>query len=148
MTKLACGVPAPVALNLLGSSGLTAYFGLLDIGQPHAGDTILVSGAAGAVGSIAGQIGKIPGCRVIGIAGSDEKCRYVTDELGFDACINYRNERPIKALAKICPDGINVFFDNVGGTILQPVSRISPGMPALSSAAGSPVMQIQTPTPA
>lgn len=119
VTKLASGVSIPVALNLLGSSGLTAYFGLTEVGKLRAGDTLLVSGAAGAVGSIAGQIGKIAGCRVIGIAGSDEKCRFVTEELGFDACINYRNERPIKALARVCPQGIDVFFDNVGGAILH-----------------------------
>jgi NADPH-dependent curcumin reductase CurA len=99
--------------------GPTAYFGLLDIGEPKAGETVVLSAAAGAVGSIAGQIAKIKGCRAVGIAGSDEKCAWITNELGFDAAINYRTEDVPTALAAACPDGIDVYFDNVGGPILD-----------------------------
>lgn len=99
---------------------MTAYFGLLDIAKPNAGETVLVSAAAGAVGSLAGQIAKIVGCRVVGIAGSDDKCQWITQELGFDAAVNYRNEkRLVNALAKACPNGIDVYFDNVGGETLE-----------------------------
>jgi len=107
------------SLSIFGSTGITAYFGLLDIGQPKEGDTIVVSGAAGGVGSIAGQIGKIVGCRVVGIAGTKEKCSWVVDELGFDACIDYRTENVADALADNCPNGVDVYFDNVGGDILD-----------------------------
>ena len=107
------------ALSVFGTTGLTAYFGLLDIGRPEAGQTVLVSGAAGAVGSVVGQIAKIKGCRAVGIAGSDEKCAWLTDELGFDAAINYKTERVPSAIGKACPDGVDVFFDNVGGDILE-----------------------------
>ena len=113
-------VPLSMHLGLFGHIGMTAYFGLLDVAKPQSGDTIVVSGAAGAVGSLAGQIGKIVGCRVVGIAGSDEKCRWITQELGFDAAINYRNETAfVDALARACPDGIDVYFDNVGGHALE-----------------------------
>jgi NADPH-dependent curcumin reductase CurA len=99
--------------------GPTAYFGLLDYGEPKAGETVVVSAAAGAVGSIVGQIAKIKGCRVVGLAGTREKCAWIKDELGFDAAINYRTEDVSASLAAACPDGIDVYFDNVGGAILD-----------------------------
>ncbi|MEZ5559005.1 MAG: NADP-dependent oxidoreductase [Pseudomonadales bacterium] len=108
-----------LALGVLGLTGMTAYFGLLDIGQPRSGDTLVVSGAAGATGSVAGQIGRIKGCRVIGMAGSDEKCRWLEGKLGFDAAINYKTEDVGAALDRLCPDGIDIYFDNVGGEILD-----------------------------
>jgi NADPH-dependent curcumin reductase len=111
--------PLPVHIGTLGMPGMTAYFGLLDIGKPKEGDTVVVSGAAGAVGSVVGQIAKIKGCRAVGIAGGEEKCRHVVDELGFDACIDYKSENVAKALRQHCPNGINVYFDNVGGEILD-----------------------------
>jgi len=101
--------------------GLTAYFGLLDIGQPIEGETVVVSAAAGAVGAVTGQIAKIKGCRVIGIAGGPDKCRYVVEDLGFDAAIDYKNEDVQRALARHCPKGIDIYFDNVGGDILDAV---------------------------
>jgi len=113
------GIGLVDALSLFGSTGLTAYFGLLDVGQPQEGETLVVSGAAGGVGSIVGQIGKIVGCHVVGIAGTKEKCTWVVDELGFDACIDYRTENVVDALCKACPNGIDVYFDNVGGDILD-----------------------------
>jgi hypothetical protein len=117
--KLSPGlVPLPVMLSTLGMPGLTAYFGLLDIGKPVAGNTVVVSGAAGAVGSVVGQIAKIKGCRVVGIAGGADKCRYLT-ELGFDAAIDYKAGNVRDALREHCPKGIDVFFDNVGGDILD-----------------------------
>ncbi len=100
---------------------MTAYFGLLDIGQPQAGETVVVSGAAGATGSVAGQIAKIKGCRVVGLAGSAQKCRWVTEDLGFDACINYRTENIAQRLRDTCPRKVDVYFDNVGGEILDTV---------------------------
>lgn len=110
--------PLSAYLGVLGMPGLTAYFGLLDIGQPRPGETVLISGAAGAVGSIAGQIAKFQGCRVIGVAGTDEKVRILTDELGFDAAFNYRSETNYFAkLKELCPQGIDVYFDNVGGEL-------------------------------
>jgi len=112
-------VDPPVAVGLLGGTGMTAYFGLLDIGQPVEGDTLVVSGAAGATGSIAGQIGKIKGCRVVGIAGSAEKCIWLTEELGFDHAINYKTDDIGAKLDEFCPQGIDVYFDNVGGEILD-----------------------------
>jgi len=111
--------PLPVHIGTLGMPGMTAYFGLLDIGKPQEGDTVVVSGAAGAVGSVVGQIAKIKGCRAVGIAGGEEKCRHVVEELGFDACIDYKSENVGKALRQHCPNGINVYFDNVGGEILD-----------------------------
>lgn len=107
--------------GLFGHIGLTAYFGLLEIGKPKAGETLVVSGAAGAVGSLVGQIGKILGCRVAGIAGSDEKCNWLTGELGFDAAINYKRESVPDKLSQHCAKGIDIYFDNVGGAILEPV---------------------------
>jgi NADPH-dependent curcumin reductase CurA len=113
---------APVdALSVYGGTGITAYFGMLDVGRPQAGETVVVSGAAGATGSVAGQIARIQGCRVVGLAGTDEKCRWVTEECGFDACINYRTEDVRARLRQTCPDGVDVFFDNVGGEILERV---------------------------
>jgi len=109
----------PAYLGTLGMPGLTAYFGLLDTGQPKEGETVLVSGAAGAVGSVVGQIAKIKGCRAVGIAGGKEKCRYVTEELGFDACVDYKKGRLYPDLKEACPQGIDVYFDNVGGDILD-----------------------------
>ena len=106
-------------LNVFGIAGLTAYFGLLDVGRPEAGETVFISGAAGSVGSLAGQIAKLRGCRVVGIAGSDEKCAWLEDELGFDAVINYKTERVSSAIARTCPDGVDIYFDNVGGPILE-----------------------------
>ena len=109
-------------MSVMGATGATAYFGLLDVGQPKAGETVVVSGAAGAVGSIVGQIAKIKGCRVVGIAGSDEKCRHVVKDFGFDACINYKKEDVSKALAREqCPNGIDVDFENVGGEIFDAI---------------------------
>jgi NADPH-dependent curcumin reductase CurA len=113
------GVPPEAALSVFGVTGLTAYFGLLEIGQPVAGETVLVSGAAGATGSVAGQIARIKGCRTVGIAGSDEKCSMLTEEFGFDAAINYRTEDVREAIGRTCPEGVDVFFDNVGGDILE-----------------------------
>src|SRR5215472_6224571 len=112
-------VPLPVYLAALGVTGLTAYFGLLEVGQAKAGDTVVVSGAAGATGMVVGQIAKIKGCRAVGIAGGPEKCNYIVKELGFDAAIDYKNENVLAALRKHCPQGINVYFDNVGGDILD-----------------------------
>ncbi|MCA1059988.1 NADP-dependent oxidoreductase [Rossellomorea aquimaris] len=110
--------PVSTHLSILGLTGLTAYFGLLDIGQPKEGETVVVSGAAGAVGSVVGQIAKIKGARVVGIAGSDEKVSYLTDTLGFDEGINYKTTDNIyKALKEACPGGIDVYFENVGGEI-------------------------------
>lgn len=111
--------PLPTYLGALGMTGMTAYFGMLDIGKIREGDVVLVSGAAGAVGSVAGQIAKIRGCRVIGIAGGPEKCSYLTGELGFDAAIDYKNEDVATRLKEECPDGLDVYFDNVGGELLD-----------------------------
>ena len=112
-------VPLPVYVSVLGATGMTAYFGLLDVGKPEPGQTVVVSGAAGAVGSIVGQIAKINGCRAVGIAGGAEKCRFVVDELGFDAAVDYKSENVAKALRAQCPNGIDVYFDNVGGDVLD-----------------------------
>ena len=114
-------VPLPVYVGALGMTGLTAYFGLLEVGQAKSGDTVVVSGAAGATGMVVGQIAKIKGCRAVGIAGGPEKCGYIVKELGFDAAIDYKSENVVEALRKHCPQGVNVYFDNVGGDILDAV---------------------------
>ncbi|OJJ15882.1 NADP-dependent oxidoreductase [marine bacterium AO1-C] len=111
--------PLPVYIGTLGMPGMTAYFGILEVGQIKEGDVVLVSGAAGAVGSIVGQIAKIKGCTVVGIAGGPDKCKYLKDELGFDAAIDYKSENIYEALKRECPKGIDVYFDNVGGEILD-----------------------------
>ena len=113
--------PLPVYLGVLGMPGMTAYFGLLDVAKPKAGETVVVSGAAGAVGSVVGQIARIQGCRAVGIAGGADKCRFLMDELGFDAAIDYKAGDVKGALKQHCPDGVNVYFDNVGGDILDAV---------------------------
>ena len=111
--------PLPTYLSVLGMTGMTAYFGLFDVGAAKEGDTVVVSGAAGAVGTVVGQLAKIKGCRVVGIAGGAEKCRYLVDELGFDAAIDYKREDVRRMLREHCPKGIDVYFDNVGGEILD-----------------------------
>lgn len=123
LAQLPKPLPCPLAAftGPLGATGYTAYFGLLDVGKPKQGETVVVSAASGAVGSIVGQIAKIKGCRVVGITGSNEKCQWLKEELGFDAAINYKNADLEKALAQACPDGIDVYFDNVGGAILDAV---------------------------
>jgi hypothetical protein len=108
-------------LGGLGMPGITAYFGLTEVGRPKVGETVLVSAASGAVGSVVGQIARLKGCRVVGIAGGPAKCRYVVDELGFDGCIDYKNEELSDALKLQCPDGIDVYFENVGGEIFDTV---------------------------
>jgi NADPH-dependent curcumin reductase CurA len=113
------GIPMLAYLGVLGAVGLTAYFGLLDIGRPQSGETLLVSAAAGAVGSLVGQIGKIKGCDVVGLAGTADKCRWLLEELRFDAAINYRSETLPAALERSCPGGVDLYFDNVGGEILN-----------------------------
>ena len=113
------GIPLEAYLAVLGHIGATAYFGLLDIGKPRPGETLVVSGAAGAVGSLVGQIGRIVGCRVVGVAGSDEKCGWLTGDLGFDAAVNYKREPVLSRLRRLCPAGIDVHFENVGGQILD-----------------------------
>jgi NADPH-dependent curcumin reductase CurA len=111
--------PLPRFLGALGGSGMTAYFGLIDVGQAKAGDTVVVSAAAGSVGSLVGQIARIQGCRAIGIAGGPEKCAYVREGLGFDGVVDYKNEDVAAGLKQHCPKGIDVYFDNVGGEILD-----------------------------
>ena len=114
--------PISTAIGVLGMPGLTAYFGLLEIGQPKAGETVVISGAAGAVGMVVGQIAKIKGCRVVGIAGSDDKVRYLIDDLGFDGAFNYKTTKNyVEKLKELCPNGIDVYFDNVGGEITDAV---------------------------
>ncbi|WML60390.1 NADP-dependent oxidoreductase [Neobacillus sp. PS2-9] len=117
--------PITTALHVLGMPGLTAYFGLMFIGQPKEGETVVVSGASGAVGTIVGQIAKLKGCRVVGIAGADDKCSFLTEELGFDAAINYKTvENLRKALKEACPSGVDVYFDNVGGKVSDAVMTL------------------------
>lgn len=119
LNKVPEGIEPEMMMSVLGITGLTAYWGLLDLGKPQAGETVLVSGAAGATGSIAGQIARIKGCRVVGIAGGPQKCAWLKDEAGFDAVIDYKNEDVGARIAATCPDKIDIFFDNVGGDILQ-----------------------------
>ena len=116
--------PISTAVGVLGMPGMTAYFGLLDVGQPEVGDTLVVSAASGAVGQVVGQIGKIMGCRVVGTAGSDDKVDFIVNELGFDAGINYKTQDVPSALAEACPDGIDVYFDNVGGPVTDAVLQL------------------------
>ena len=111
--------PMTHLLSVYGIAGLTAYFGLLDVGKPKAGETVVVSAAAGSVGSIVGQIAKIKGCRIVGIAGGKDKCHWLTSELGFDAAVDYKDGATFKALRTAAPKGIDVYFDNVGGDILE-----------------------------
>ena len=114
--------PISTAVGVLGMPGMTAYFGLLEVGQPVAGETVVVSAASGAVGSVVGQVARIKGCRAVGIAGGAEKCAYLTDVLGFDAALDYKATPDLRAaLADACPDGIDVYFDNVGGATLDAV---------------------------
>ncbi|MFL5822141.1 MAG: NADP-dependent oxidoreductase [Solirubrobacteraceae bacterium] len=124
LTKVADDrVPLPAHLNALGIPGMTAYFGLLEIGRPEPGQTVVVSAAAGAVGSLVGQIAKIKGCRAVGIAGGEEKCRRLVEDYGFDAAVDYRAENVSRRLRELCPDGVDVFFDNVGGEVLEAALR-------------------------
>jgi NADPH-dependent curcumin reductase CurA len=116
--------PVSTALGVLGMPGMTAYVGLLDIGRPKPGETVVVSAAAGAVGSAVGQIAKIKGCRAVGIAGSADKCDYVVRELGFDACVSYRTGDLLASLRAACPGGIDVYFENVGGDVLRAVMQL------------------------
>jgi NADPH-dependent curcumin reductase len=126
LQKPPAGTDPILALSLFGVTGLTAYFGTLDVGQVKAGETYVVSGAAGATGSVAGMIAKIKGCRVVGIAGGREKCEWLTKVAGFDAAIDYKSEKVGEALTRHCPKGIDVYFDNVGGEILDDaLARIS-----------------------
>ena len=119
LSKVPEGVSPEMMMSALGLTGLTAYWGLLDLGKPKAGETVLVSGAAGATGSIAGQIAKIKGCRVVGIAGGPDKCRWLVEEAGFDAAIDYKHEDVDARIGETCPDRVDIFFDNVGGDILE-----------------------------
>lgn len=119
------GLPVNAYLSILGSTGLSAYFALKDIGKPKAGETVVVSGAAGAVGSIAGQIAKIYGCKVIGIVGSGEKADFILSDLGMDAAINYKTDTDLKTtLSKLCPEGVDIYFDNVGGPVSDSVINL------------------------
>lgn len=122
-----------LALGVLGMPGFTAYMGLLDIGQPKTGETVVVAAASGAVGSVVGQIAKLKGCRSVGVAGGPEKCRYVVEELGFDACIDHHGANFAAALAAACPDGIDVYFESVGGAVFDAV------LPLLNASARVPV---------
>ena len=137
--------PVSTALGVLGMPGMTAYVGLLEIGQPKPGETVVVAAASGAVGSVVGQIAKIKGCRAVGIAGGGDKCRFVTGELGFDACVDHRAPDSARALEAACPKGIDVYFENVGGAVQQTV------WPLLNDFARIPVCgliaQYNSPTP-
>ena len=120
-TKAPAGVDAPTLLGAMGQNGITAYVGLMDVGRPKEGETVVISGAAGATGSVVGQIAKIQGCRVVGIAGTAEKCRWLVDELGFDAAVDYHEDGFADALRAATPDKVDIYFDNVGGWILDVV---------------------------
>src|SRR6266536_6309781 len=116
--------PISTAIGVLGMPGMTAYVGLLDIGQPKAGETVVVSAASGAVGAVVGQLAKLKGCRAVGVAGSADKCRYVVEELGFDACINYKTDDLVPALRAACPAGVDIYFENVGGAVFAAALRV------------------------
>jgi hypothetical protein len=118
------GEPLSYYLGVLGMPGMTAYFGLKEIGQPKAGETLVVSAASGAVGSVVGQLGKIAGCRVVGIAGGTRKCEYVVGELGFDACVDHKAANLYRDLKEACPKGVDVYFENVGGATLDTMLRL------------------------
>lgn len=134
LTKLDPGMPHPsLALGVLGMPGYTAYMGLLDIGQPQPGETVVVAAATGAVGSVVGQVARLKGCRVVGIAGGEEKCRYAVEELGFDSCLDHREPDLPGRLSAACPDGIDVYFENVGGAVFDAV------LPLLNAKARVPV---------
>jgi NADPH-dependent curcumin reductase CurA len=134
LTKLDANMAQPSrALGVLGMPGFTAYVGLLDIGQPQAGETVVVAAASGAVGSIVGQIAKLKGCRVVGVAGGAEKCRYVVEELGFDVCLDHHSADFAQQLAAACPTGIDVYFESVGGAVFDAV------LPLLNVAARIPL---------
>jgi NADPH-dependent curcumin reductase CurA len=120
-TRLDPGTDLLPTMSVFGATGAAAYFGLLDVGKPEAGETVVVSAAAGATGSVAGQIAKALGCRVVGIAGTEEKCRHVVEDLGFDACLNHRDPELPARLRPACPDRVDVYFDNVGGAVLDAV---------------------------
>jgi NADPH-dependent curcumin reductase CurA len=124
LRKLDPSLPISTAIGVLGMPGLTAYVGLLDIGQPKAGETVVVSAASGAVGSVVGQIARIKGCRAVGVAGSPEKCAFVVEGLGFDACVNYKSPTFRADLAAACPNGIDVYFENVGGAVFAAVLKL------------------------
>jgi NADPH-dependent curcumin reductase CurA len=124
LRKLDPSLPISTAIGVLGMPGMTAYVGLLDIGQPTAGETVVVSAASGAVGSVVGQIARINDCRAVGVAGSPEKCAYVVDELGFDACVNYKSPTFRDDLAAACPRGVDVYFENVGGAVQAAVFKL------------------------
>jgi NADPH-dependent curcumin reductase CurA len=124
LNKVKEGVPLSYYLGILGMPGMTAYFGLKEIGQPKAGETVVVSAASGAVGSVVGQLAKLWGCRAVGIAGGREKCAYVANELGFDACVDYKAGNLYRDLKAACPKGVDVHFENVGGEILDTLLRL------------------------
>ena len=113
------GTPPNLPLSVFGTTSLTAYFGLLDVGRPKEGETVLVSGAAGATGSVVAQIAKLKGCKVIGIAGGAEKCQWLLESCGIDAAIDYKSEDLVERIGELCPEGVNVFFDNIGGDTLE-----------------------------
>ena len=117
-------VSISTAIGVLGMPGMTAFVGLMDIGQPKPGETVVVSAASGAVGAVVGQLAKIKGCRAVGIAGSPDKCKYVVEELGFDACINYKTDDLVPALKAACPDGVDIYFENVGGAVFAAILRV------------------------
>jgi NADPH-dependent curcumin reductase CurA len=128
LRRVPADVPLTWPLGVLGGTGLTAYFGLLEVGRPRPGDTVVVSGAAGATGSVAGQVAKIAGCRVVGIAGGPEKCRWLTEEAHFDAAVDYKSENVRHRVRELCPSGVDIYFDNVGGEILNTLlTRLAPG---------------------
>ncbi|GAB3671040.1 NADP-dependent oxidoreductase [Salinisphaera aquimarina] len=116
--------PISTAVGVLGMPGFTAYVGLEEIGKPQSGETVVVSAAAGAVGQVVGQIAKLKGCRVVGVAGADDKCRHVVEAYGFDACVNYKDDDFFEQLEAACPDGVDVYFENVGGTVFDAVMRL------------------------